>query len=326
MHIKTRKDLSMSINCFLFLSTPSRVGAIMKFKNLAMEWRVDVHAPKVTDATSINCGREIYTHLNPKIGDYDIANITPKILLSALQTIQKDSPYLAKRLLQRVDAIYVYANVMGYIDHNPAHRLSSFLVPHAHKHYSYLSGNDLLKFFADIDKLKNISPASLAAFYLIVYTAVRRSEACKATRAEFDLDKRLWTIPAHRTKMRREHTVALSEQVVKLLQAEFARIDSPWAFTSPNTAKQLKPIDPWSPWYIIKKSGWNTKQTIHGFRHLFSTHAHEASVWTIDAIEISLSHKIGGVRGVYNHATMLDERRRLMQWYADEVDKWRGAI
>ncbi|MDO5651032.1 MAG: hypothetical protein Q4G13_02710 [Moraxella sp.] len=61
---------------------------------------------------------------------------------------------------------------------------------------------------------------------------------------------------------------------------------------------------------------------MHGFRHIFSTHAHEHG-FAPDVIELCLSHKIAGVRGVYNHAQMLDKRRELMYWWADVLDDWR---
>ena len=63
--------------------------------------------------------------------------------------------------------------------------------------------------------------------------------------------------------------------------------------------------------------------TIHGLRKVFSTHAHESGRWSVDAIELQLAHVIPGVRGVYNKAYLLDERRRLMIWYASEIQSWR---
>ena len=65
------------------------------------------------------------------------------------------------------------------------------------------------------------------------------------------------------------------------------------------------------------------KMTARGFRHMASTILNESGLWSADAIEMQLAHYAGGVREVYNQAKYMPERCRMMQWYADELDRLR---
>lgn len=175
-------------------------------------------------------------------------------------------------------------------------------------------------FLAAVDTHVTLDAAAVAAFWLIAYTAVRRNEAVGAELSEFDFKTATWTIPASRMKMRRPHTVPLSDAVVQLLQE--------WLVT--RSRRQIQGsllfggIGGHRPLYVITQAGWRDRMTIHGLRKVFSSHAHESGLWSIDAIELQLSHTIGGVRGVCNKALFMDERRRLMQWYGEEMSKWRA--
>lgn len=297
----------------------------MNFRELSQQWLADIHARKVKAATAANVAGEVSRYLYPRIGDQHIDEITPKMLVDMLLDIGTDAPQLAKRLCQRLNAIYVYAGVMGYTSHNPAYRIDNFLLKHKSKHHPHLTcDKDLSRLLRRADKMTRISPAVKAAFFTLVYTASRRSEICLAQRSEFELKTGIWKIPADRTKTGNAQTVILSKQVVKLLSAEFERIESPWAFTSPHMTGGLRPISAWAPYYLIVKLKYQGDQCLHGFRHIFSTKAHEQG-WNSDAVELCLGHTIQGVRGVYNHAQMLDQRREIIQWWADHLDALRGA-
>ena len=161
--------------------------------------------------------------------------------------------------------------------------------------------------------------AAETAFWLIAYTAVRRGEAALAGVDEFDLADGLWTIPAARMKMRREHLVPLAPQVATLLAGWLAYREQ----VGITGDKMFGELQGWMILDVLTKARWRGRMTIHGWRKVFSTHAHESGLWPVDAIEMQLAHIIGRVRGVYNKVLLLPERRKLMAWYADEIDKWR---
>ena len=157
----------------------------MKFRTLAREWLDEVHAKQVKDSTSVNVGGEISRHLFDSIGDTDVNQLSPKTLLDILLEIGSDSPHLAKRLCQRLNAIFVYAGVMGYTDKNPAYRLNNFLPKNKTKHHNHISdAEQLSRLLKDVDKERGISPATKAAFgYWCIHRlgAVRPALPCVAS-------------------------------------------------------------------------------------------------------------------------------------------------
>ncbi|WP_394260807.1 tyrosine-type recombinase/integrase [Moraxella boevrei] len=293
----------------------------MKFAKLFGEW-YEHYARTVTPKTAKAMKTYFDRHLPKSFLNANIKSIKPKQLLDLSNQVAKSSTFYAKRLIADIIRIYDYAVIMGYLEYNPMVRISKYTIKHQAKGLKYVDLTKIKPMLRALHKQTRQEKAVDVCFWLIVYTAVRRAEATQALKSEFDFDKNIWTIPADRMKIRSngEHLVFLAPQIAKMLQDFFATNTSNYAFPSDKTGTH---IATWSPYYLLKKTGYSGKQTLHGFRKIFSTHAHESGLWTIDAIELSLSHKIGGVRGVYNHAKMSDERRKLMAWYADEIDKWR---
>lgn len=118
-----------------------------------------------------------------------------------------------------------------------------------------------------------------------------------------------------------EHWVPLSKQSIVLLKAlEEQRINE-YIFVP---GKQRKPMSDGTMLQAIYDLGFKGRATIHGLRATFSTIANDAG-WASDYIESALAHKIGGVRGAYNHSVYLEQRRELMQWYSDYLDGLRNG-
>lgn len=261
----------------------------------------------------------------PVIGDMPIDTITPQIVLELSNHVAKTAPKQARRLVLDIVRIIDYAViVLNIIEHNKLSKVICFIPKKAEIGMKFVYTNQLPILFNDINHCK-CNDIVKQAFYLLVYTALRRAEIVNAKKSEFDLKNKIWTIPAERMKVagNGDHVIPLAPQVIELITPLFDN-QSDYLFALPNRPE--KPFNAWSLTQLMKNSGWQGKQTLHGFRKIFSTHAHLSRLWTIDAIELSLAHKIRGVRGVYNHADMLDERVELMNWWADEVDKWRGVV
>lgn len=294
----------------------------MKFQQLFEAWH-EHYARAVSPATAQKTHDYLNKYVKKKFWQSHIDKIKPKHILDLSAHIAKKSTFYARRIVADIARIYDFGVVMQYTENNPASCLTKYKTKHKIKGFKSLPPHKMAWALSTIERNQaNPSPSVKIAFWLIVYTAVRCSEAVNALKSEFDFNEMTWTIPAYRMKMRHEHVVHLAPQVAKMLQDYFATHDSVYAF--PRRATLDKPIAVWSPRYMLTKSNLCDVQTLHGFRKVFSTHAHENGRWTIDAIELSLAHKIMGVRGVYNLATMSDERKKLMAWYANEVDKWRS--
>ena len=158
------------------------------------------------------------------------------------------------------------------------------------------------------------------ALRFLLLTFVRTIELRAAEWTEIDFDKAEWRIPAERMKMKEVHIVPLSRQAVAVLrelqkhtgnrQHLFPNQHNPISFMSENTML-----------YALYRMGYHSRTTGHGFRSTASTILNENGFMP-DVIERQLAHgERNKVRAAYNHAQYLPERRKMMQWWADYLDK-----
>jgi len=135
---------------------------------------------------------------------------------------------------------------------------------------------------------------------------------------EFDFDKRVWEVPIERMKMRRPHLVPLSYQVVAAPR-ELQAVTGRYNLVFPGRNDITKPMSEASINQVLKRIGYHGKATGHGFRHTMSTILHERGYNTA-WIELQLAHvDKNTIRGTYNHAQYLEQRREMLQWYGDYV-------
>jgi integrase len=151
-------------------------------------------------------------------------------------------------------------------------------------------------------------------------TIVRTAELRGAKWAEFDLQNATWNIPAGRMKMKKAHTLPLSRQAVVLLK-ELQKITGYSEYLFPNHGKH-----PYMSENTINKAiallGYKGRIVGHGFRHTASTILNESTLFRPEVIEAQLAHKDSNeIRAIYNKATYLAERKKMMQWYADLLDQ-----
>jgi integrase len=150
---------------------------------------------------------------------------------------------------------------------------------------------------------------------------VRTRELIEAKWEEVDLESATWRIPAERMKLRVEHLVPLPNQALSLFQ-DLHKITGESEFVFPGDRNPKQPMSNNTLLYGgIYRMGLRSRATIHGFRSLASSILNESGKWNPDAIERQLAHsEKDQVRAAYNRANYLDERRRMMQWYADYLD------
>ena len=151
-------------------------------------------------------------------------------------------------------------------------------------------------------------------------TFARPGEIRKAAWNEIDLAQALWRIPAERMKMRREHLVPLSRQAMDVLR-ELHPLTGAGPYVFPNGRVSSRPMSENAIVAALRYMGYERGQmTAHGFRTLASTLLNEQG-WPPDAIERQLAHaERDEVRGAYNRAQYLDERRQMMEAWANYLD------
>jgi integrase len=149
---------------------------------------------------------------------------------------------------------------------------------------------------------------------------VRTSELRGARWDEIDFAKSLWSIPAARMKMREPHVVPLSRRALAVLD-ELKPYSGPYELLFPGRIDRSKPISENTMLYAIYRMGYHHRATTHGFRALASTILNECGLWRADAIERQLAHREqNAVRAAYHRADYIEERTRMVQWWADFLD------
>ncbi|MBW1284332.1 site-specific integrase [Pantoea allii] len=141
---------------------------------------------------------------------------------------------------------------------------------------------------------------------------------------EIDFDNRIWEIPKTRMKMKRPHIVPLSAQSLNALR-QLGELTGNYQLIFAGRNDVNKPMSEASINMVLKRIGYDKRATGHGFRHTISTILHEQGFNTA-WIETQLAHvDKNSIRGTYNHAQYLENRREMMQWYADFIDEPEGT-
>ncbi|MHB9330623.1 tyrosine-type recombinase/integrase [Phytobacter ursingii] len=289
------------------------------FESVSREW----HATKA-DRWTVAYREEIIKTFEqdvfPFIGKRPIGEIKPLELLEVLRRIEKRGALeKTRKVRQRCGEVFRYAIITGRAEYNPAPDLATALAVPKQKNHPYLSAEELPYFIKDLEAYTG-SIITKNATMLVILTGVRTQEMRFATWKEIDFEKKIWEIPAERMKMRRPHIVPLSAQAVDLLlQIKPITGNYPYVFIGRNN--RSKPISKETVSQVIELLGYKGRATTHGFRHTMSTILHEEGFNTA-WIEMQLAHvDKNNIRGTYNHAMYIENRRKMLQWYADYVIK-----
>ena len=294
----------------------------LSFKNVAMEWwkRQSLNQ---TVKHAREARRSLENHVFPHIGFKRTDEITTKEVKSLLLDLEgQGKGETAHRVQQRLRSVFQYAIMQEWTDRNPASDLHKLLNPVKKQQMKALPLKELPNYLQRLDEDNlELHLVTRAALKLIVMLFVRTRELIEAKWEEIDLESETWRIPAERMKLRVEHLVPLPNQALSLFQ-DLHKITGESEFVFPGDRNPKQPMSNNTLLYGgLYRMGLRSRATIHGFRSLASSILNESGKWNPDAIERQLSHsEKDQVRAAYNRANYLDERRRMMQWYADYLD------
>lgn len=264
--------------------------------------------------------------LFPIIGKMPIKDITAQTLLNALQKVEKRGALdTAHRLLQNCGSIFRYAIRTGRLQIDISTSLRGVIAPAKSKHYASIKEpNAVGQLLRDIDDY-NGNPIIQLALRISPYVFVRPGELRRATWDEFNFDTAEWHIPAERMKMRQIHIVPLSRQVIDLLK-ELWQYTGDGQYLFPSMRGRSRPISDGTLTVALRTMGYDKgKMTIHGFRSMASTLLNSQG-YNRDWIERQLAHgESNSVRAAYNHADHLQDRKCMMQEWADYLDELRES-
>lgn len=252
-------------------------------------------------------------YASPIIGAMNVADVNTTDVMRVLTPIWTTKAETASRLRGRIESVLDWARVHGYRQgENPARWRGHLdkLLPARSKvakveHHAALPWREMGGFMA---ALRTMPGTAARAVELIALTACRTSEAINSTWAEFDLDNRIWTIPADRMKAGREHVVPLSDAAVKVLEVQAAEHGTD-GFVFPG---KNGPLSNMAGLALLKRMG-RADLTVHGFRSTFRDWAGESTAHPREVIEHALAHQLKDkAEAAYQRGDLLQKRRALM--------------
>ncbi|MBO4334274.1 MAG: tyrosine-type recombinase/integrase [Desulfovibrio sp.] len=292
----------------------------MSVKDVALEWYGIKKAEWVEKRAKIIMWR-LEKYVFPEIGNIPIAELRTSNVLAALRKIEHI--YTAHEISALVSRICAYAHLCEYCEANVAHGLTSALPKHVEQHRAAILDPSMLGQFLVIAKAGAARRPIKYALRLLPYVFLRSGELRGGRWEEVDFEKALWVIPAERMKMRKDHIVPLATQVAELLK-EWKDLcgDGPYMF--PSSTSRSKCISDVGLLNALLSLGYSREEvSVHGFRSTASTLLNGMG-WNPDVIEAQLAHKEPNkIRAAYNRNEYLDQRREMMQAWADYLDKLR---
>jgi integrase len=299
--------------------------AVNTFRAVAEDWlkhQASSWAPGTLTAIESAFKSDVF----PSIGGRPMAQIRPREVAALVKAIEaRGAAEMAGRVLQRIRAVYRYAVVHERIEANPMLDLkpSELLKPRQVRHRAAMQDKAVPAFLAALDTYGG-DVTTVTALRLLMLTAVRPGELRGARWDEIDADAAVWRIPAERMKMKAPHVVPLSRQALALIEG-MRPISGGRELVFPSPYYPGKPLSENTLNGVLARLGYKGEHSAHGFRALFSTVANECG-HDPDVIERQLAHvQRNEVRAAYHRAEYLEDRARLMQWWADYLDGRKGG-
>jgi integrase len=288
-------------------------------EHIAGKW-FEVKKTKVSENYAIDTWRSIELHLFPYLGKVPINKLTaPKVIDVIRPLSAKGTLETVRRLCQRINEIMVFAVNTGLVSDNPLAAINkAFEVPKK-THMPTLKPNEL----PELMQALNVASIKIITRCLIewqLHTICRPNESAGARWEEIDLKAKTWSIPAERMKMKREHTIPLTDQTLAIL--EFIKpISGHREFLFPADRTPRKHANESTANVAISRMGFKGRLVAHGLRALASTTLNEQG-FDSDVIESCLSHiDANEVRKAYNRSEYLERRQKVMNWWSSHIEQ-----
>jgi integrase len=265
----------------------------------------------------------LHGYASPAFGSMPVEKITTKHVQDALESLWSSRHETAVRTLQRITRVLIWAGAKGYreiVDSGFRATVTAGLGPQnrivehmAACHYTEV--HEIIRRVHDSTSM----PMLKRAFEFTVLTAARSGETRGAQWSEFDLEKKVWSIPGERMKAGRPHDVPLCERAVTLLKLSAPLEKKPQGLVFPGRKGQ--PLSDMAFTVLLRRQ-LGLICTMHGFRSTFRVWAAEQTVYVPEVCEAALAHARGNkVERTYNRTTLLEKRVPLMRDWAAYIEK-----
>ncbi len=267
----------------------------------------------------------------PHIGSMPIRSISSPSVLAVLRLIEKRPAVdLARRVRQRMSAVFVYAISSGRADTDPAAVVLGAMAPLKPGRQPAVTDLVAAKVIIDKVEAEAAHPVTKLAHRLLALTAIRPGTLITTPWSEFneiDPADPIWQIPAGRMKLKkgqkddeaRDHLVPLSTKALEVIAA-LRTLTGAGPLVFPNSRHAHKPMSENAIGYLLNRAGYHHRHVPHGWRSTFSSVMNEAHPSDRAIIDLMLAHvPKDRVEGAYNRALHLNRRKELAQLWADII-------
>lgn len=309
-----------------FFSKGRKAGVVSSdqntFRRVAEEW-YKKNEPGWAASHASDVISRLEKNVFPFIGDTSIEDVQPVDVLNAMRKVEARGAHeVAHRTLGICGMVFRYAVAACMVESDPCRDLKGALTPPKKGNFAAITEHKqigaLMRSIFGYGHTELVKCATL----FTAYTFGRQKEIRNAKWADIDFDEALWVVPEEMMKMKRGHMVPLSRQALEVLERmiPISRHCSQYVFPSIRT--NSRPISDQTVNVALRNMGFTKEQmTAHGFRAMASTRLYEMGKYRGDVIERQLAHvERNKVKGAYNRAEYLDERRAMMQDWADYLD------
>jgi integrase len=306
-----------------------RTNAGNSFEAVAREWHAKF-TKELSPSHAARNLRRLEAHVFPHLGNRPTMELEPPEVLGVLQRIESAGNIeTAHRVKSIIGQVMRYAVVTGRAKRDPTQNLRGAIPPAPTRHHAAVTDPDALG--ALLRKIGGYSgqPATVAALKLAPYLFQRPGELRLAEWTEFDLDAALWEIPPTRMKRRRagklygpSHSVPLPRQAVAILR-ELHKLTGNGKHVFPSVRGDQRPLSENTLGAAFRTMGIDSETaTPHGWRATARTLGVEKLGFRAEVVEMQLSHTVKDANGnAYNRIQWLDQRRILMQAWADYLEE-----
>ncbi|MCE8023147.1 tyrosine-type recombinase/integrase [Billgrantia aerodenitrificans] len=302
-----------------------KVGVANTFRAVATEWLEEVHKHNVVPTHYSKNKRRLERDVYPYLGSRPVADITPLELLECLRKVEKRGHLeTAIRIKTVVGMVIRYAITTGRAERDPTTDLRGALRQPTVSHYAAITDpEELTGLLRAIDGYRG-QPVTIAALKLATLLFVRPGELRHADWKDFDLDEATWSfLPSKNSP---PLIVPLPRQAVTILR-ELYPLTGRGHFVLPGLRSSKRPMSENTMKGALDSMGYKGKQTAHGFRATARTIIAERLDYPEQYVEQQLAHKVRDANGrAYNRTKFLDQRREMLQTWANYLDELRQGV
>lgn len=299
------------------------------FEKIAREWHTN-RLSTWSASTAKNTIDRLQNDIFPEIGKLPIGKITHQQMIAALRKIEdRGAGEVAHRLKATCARVFSYASQHGIKNDNPAADLKDVLKHVKSEHFAAIQPDELPAFLAAIrENNARLYLPTRFAIRLMLLIFVRSSELRTTPWSEINLDTGEWVIPWQRMKRGKltvnpdttDHHVCLSRQGLEILR-ELHKYTGGSKYLFPNQRDHEKPMSGDAIRMALNRMGYEGKMTTHGFRALAMTTLKEKLGYRHETVDRQLAHaQKDKIASAYDRAQFLDERKKMMQHWADYTD------